>query len=356
MTEIQLSQYVRHTRKPEWGIGELVESDGGRHRFAFQDGQMRVFMAAGLEFLTVVTPSDEDMVGMKARAKVRHDDGKSTKKPRVTEAPVGTIERQVDVFTSLFPAGFGNEKYITAIRCVPTPKATGKHVVLALAQQTLAVEPLQTLLGKKGVGVLALLKKIASKSRGLALPEDLAVLTALAADPTGVDEQALTEAIFSLLHGTEPLAERADAFLAALPVQARKWSLLGLLPAIYSPIDRAPVIPAITIRQATIIGAQLASRDTPNGADYALLFDILRDVKTRIEEMFQTPADLLDVFLFAEISLAPNAAKKASAAKKKDSVPDSSRARTLPVVVAATGPRAHSGEALVGVGLAHRVG
>lgn len=323
MTDTQPSQYVRHTRKPEWGIGELVESDGGRHRFAFQDGQMRVFMTDGLALLVIAKPSEEERVGL-AKYRPKADDGKPAKK-RAVEAPVGTIERQVDIFTALFHGGFSNAKFLETNRGVATPKPTGKHIVLALAQTLLAEEPLRAVLtAKKAGAVFALIKKIASKSRGLAPAADLAVLSGLAADTT-IDEAALGEALFSFLHGTDPIEARADAFLAALPENARTWSILGLFPAVFNPVERAPIDTMITLRQATIAGAQLASKETPNGADYVTLLETLGDVKIRLEELLQKPQDLLDIHLFGEITLAPTAAKKATAAKKKDVVPDSSR-------------------------------
>ncbi|MCS6901053.1 MAG: hypothetical protein RMJ98_15730 [Myxococcales bacterium] len=70
--------YVRHTKKTEWGLGMLVDSDSTYYRYFFEDGETRSFSAASLSFLTEATASAEEieaLQGLKSSRK-RSDPGK----------------------------------------------------------------------------------------------------------------------------------------------------------------------------------------------------------------------------------------------------------------------------------------
>ena len=171
--------YVRHTKKTEWGLGMLVDNDATYFRYFFEDGELRSFSSASLSFLAEASASAaeiEALQGLKtSRKRALGADKKkkktiseelrggpdSTRKVAAAAPVISTLKQQLERFSSHFPKGFEDEKYIDQERGGHGSRKIGRQGVVDLARESLAAEPLRKLmLELKGVGTANLYKKL----------------------------------------------------------------------------------------------------------------------------------------------------------------------------------------------------
>jgi hypothetical protein len=318
--------YARHTKKTEWGVGLLVESDGTYFRYLFQDGEARAFPAASLSFLTATQPSSEESAALDTLRGGKKSAAGKAKKPKkkavlsdaVRGGPdstrkqvpqISTLEKQLSFFRQSFPKGFEDEKFIDQERGGNGSRKGGKQAIVTLAQELFAAEPLrEILLSKKGVGAAGLCKKLVAKSKGLLSTDEIETFYLYAKTPA--NELRLAEALFDLLHGQGSAGAKLEALTVSFPVELRTWRLCTLVCAFFAPNVHLFIDPEVTFRQAHIVGVPVSFQSTISGAEYEQLVTMGQGLLASLAKENLKPRDLLDVHLFSLRTLHPDVQKK----------------------------------------------
>ena len=314
------SKYVRHTKKTEWGVGWLRESDTSYVRYLFQDGETRAFPAAALTLLSPTEPSSEEVEALEGLGSKRSGSGDKSKKARKKVIPeelrggpdstrklaaaapaITTLAQQIEIFTKAFPKGFADEKFIDQERGGHGSRKIGRQGAVDLARESLAVEPLRAVLLDKGVGAAGLLKKALAKAKTLFSVEELDGFNLFAKTPAS--EQRLAEALFELIHGQGAAPQNLDAFVTALPVELRTWRLATFPGAFARPAELLYVDPDVTFRQAHIVGVPVPFLTTVSGTTYQPLLEMAHKLSGELTKAGLGPRDLLDVHLFTARTL-----------------------------------------------------
>lgn len=319
--------YVRHTKKTEWGLGMLVDSDASYFRYFFEDGEVRSFAAASFAFLTATKPSSEEAEALTAKSSKKRPgaDKKKARKKTIPEelrggpdstrklaaaAPtIASLQQQIALFNSHFPKGFEDERYIDQERGGHGSRKIGRQGIVDLARESLGADALRALLlNSKGVGTANLIKKLLAKAKQMLSLEELESFNLFAkAAPT---EQRLGEALFDMLHGQGPVGARLEAFSTALPVDLRSWRLCTLPGGFYHPATLLYVDPEVTFRQAHIVGVPVSFQSSISGATYEHLLTMANKLSDELTRANLKPRDLVDVHLFTAHTLHPDAGKK----------------------------------------------
>jgi len=320
--------YVRHTKKAEWGLGQLVESDTSHYRYIFQDGEVRSFTSASLSFLSETQPSSEEadaLQTVKSKKRPGSADKKKPKKKVISEelrggpdstrklaaaAPtISSLSQQVELFNKHFPKGFEDERYIDQLRGGHGSRKIGRQGVIDLAKESMGADALRNiLLNAKGAGAASLYKKLLAKGKTLLSLEELESFNLFAKTPP--HEQRLAEALFDMLHGQGPTGARLEAVTTALPVDLRTWRLCTFPGAFFHPESLLYVDPDVTFRQAHIVGVPVSFQSTISGATYEHLQAMAKKLHDELVEAKLKPRDLIDVHLFTAHTLNPDAGKK----------------------------------------------
>lgn len=319
--------YVRHTKKTEWGLGMLVDNDATYFRYFFEDGELRSFSSTSLSFLAEASASAEEieaLQGLKtSRKRALGADKKkkktiseelrggpdSTRKVAAAAPVISTLKQQLERFSSHFPKGFEDEKYIDQERGGHGSRKIGRQGVVDLARESLAAEPLRKLmLELKGAGTANLYKKLIHKGKTLFANEEIDSFSLFAKTPP--NEQRLCEALVDMLHGQGPVGPRLEALTTALPVDLRTWRLCSFPGAFFHPETLLYVDPEVTFRQAHIVGIPVSFQSTVSGATYEQLLAMARKLSEELHGAGLKPRDLIDVHLFTAHTLRAEPAKK----------------------------------------------
>lgn len=312
--------YVRHTRKAEWGLGVLVDSEPPYFRYFFEDGELRSFPEASLSLLSSVdaTPEEQEALQSLRTSRKRQVSSKkkkttipdelrggpdSTRKIAVAAPMISSLPQQVERFLSQFPKGFEDERYLDQERGGHGSRKIGRQGIVDLAQESFQIDKLRKiLLEGKGVGAANLYKKLLTKGKTLfSSSEEIEPFNLFAKAPPS--ELRLAEALFDLLHGSGPVGARLEALSTALPVELRTWRLCTFPGAFFDPASLLFVDPNVTFRQAHIIGVEVSFENTISGSTYELLLKMAEKLSAELPKSRLRPRDLLDVHLFTANTL-----------------------------------------------------
>jgi hypothetical protein len=303
-------RFVRHPRKPEWGVGELVTQDDGRFVYRFEDGETRRFNGDGLAMFEPVSESEIASTKRGAR-KVAESPGARAPKVKPEDIPVQSLDEQIEIFKTLYPEGFADERYIDERRGVGGAKPTRLERQLSIANESFEKESLRTILiMSRGKGMLVPCRRVLALEGGLVpVHEGLALSQFLSGVP---DDQRFAEDLFSLLFGRGDLALRIDDFFKTIHASSRSWGILSALLALVSPEVYAPIDSQLTARQLAL--AELPTRivPVPNGAEFVAVQSAVRSFYVKLMESGLIPRDLLDLHAFTLCTLAPDAKRRAA--------------------------------------------
>lgn len=311
MTDLTPAQFVRHTKKAEWGVGTLLSDEGPPFRYQFEDGEARAFTAQGLAMLSAITVEDAAAAAQAAEAAARAAKTKkkpSRAKPEAKPAErAASVERQIQFFYERFPDGFEDERYLEDERGIPGTRKAGRLGSVVMAREELAIDAMrEVLLGKHGVGAFALLRKVIQKSRGFLEPEELLPLSGLVGD--ALIEQRFCETFFDLVHGRGPLTERFETFTKIVPAPSATWQICTLAGALFDPERQLFVSPQVVFHQSELLGSPIRAMGRPSGTLYVSMVDMMKKLGESLAGAGLNPRDLLDVYAFSLCSqLAPPA-------------------------------------------------
>ena len=125
--------------------------------------------------------------------------------------------------------------------------------------------------------------------------------------------RAMTVAVRDLLASAEssaaqltPFTRELERFLGSTP----SWSLATLFLALAAPDQHICVRPASLRRLAHWTSHTALRSSHPNGADYARILDVVRDLRTQLEQLGTSVADFMDVYDLLRVTTVPAAEKR----------------------------------------------
>lgn len=327
MAATSVPTIYRSESQPQWGRGTVTEEAGDKVVVVFEhESSPKTFKKAMLDKgLTAVemTPNEARELEEKLRGKRRpavltsaekkkRDEKKAkTSAAKRATASFATFEAQLERFTTLYPDGFADERFISEERGDPKMSGKGgfKEAAMALVQTELTA-------AKFDDGVAGELFDAAKKAiqlANIAFPMEGAIpFGNIAEDDRGPMLTALKE----LLHGTSDYSERFEAFIKSLKLKdkqgkakAATWPIATLLPALNNPSEHVAVKPTAFASQAALLGQDLQKSQALTGAGYARFLDVAKRTQELLTNKGQKPRDLMDVYSFISRTHSEKAAK-----------------------------------------------
>jgi hypothetical protein len=292
-----------HALRKEWGVGILAWEDGGKRGYLFEDGEERT-LASGFHQLMrkVEKPSAEQLAASeRLRRKLA---------AREQAQPSGSGPKFLDQLSRLhetYGAGLLDPKWVADIRGEGAEQRLPGHRAPSIleAQEQLSKTALDALLSSHSYGQLWELV-ITSLSR-----TDLVPAIQLKKPKLADQEQqrGLAVAVRELLHGAGAYEPRFDRYVAALATlgEPPRWEMATALSALVHPAQHVCVHPVAFRLQLKATGSRGTSPARPSSAAYNRMLAVTRFVSSKLIEQSQPPRDLLDVYDFVRVTLAPPA-------------------------------------------------
>ena len=292
-------QYVRHRKRPTWGLGALLWERDEKRSYRFEDGEVRSFKEGFFHFLDAVDPP-KSMTSLEIQQLNGAENGQSS---------LPGLRDQLILFLHDYPGGFAGSKWLNARRGVGVRRALKRHrePVMATAARVLSLKNIDkrradgehTLLWDEVTDLISKTDLVpTAHSRGLAKL------------PPGT---ALSDALRTFLHGEEPDVTRFDALRRAIGSSSWTWPLATTLLALYRPLTDVPIRPSVFGLQAKALALTISAGTTPSARAYRSYVALACHVRDWLVAHEIPPKDLIDVHDFIWATLRPAARKRISA-------------------------------------------
>lgn len=299
-----------HSRRPRWGLAILAwEGEGERH-YQFQDGQIRTFKQGYYELLEEVEAGSDRALDVirDLKAMLRVARGRQSGAGASAPVKLVTFDEQLRVFESLFPGGFSDPAWLSAVRGAGEKRRKcHRDATIQAARAELAVEVLEgaierdpSLALRALTRVLAATDLVGSKDSG-----------ALRRSPRE-HHADLARAIRDVLWGTAPYAERLGRYLTVLRRTPERvtWPLATAPAALVHPDEHVVVKPSLVRQQALwmALPTEARGRDLSAGPSpdlYRRAQAMMIALRERLARAGHAPRDLLDVHDFVRVTLEP---------------------------------------------------
>lgn len=269
---------VRHPGKPDWGLGEVLESSSLKTVRVF-------FVGAGekqlsLEYVTLVL-----VTGEKAKHPVLDNLAfvPSTKGQQYVSLP-----QAISRFLERFPQGFYGEKYLEQER-------NYKVAAHELALELLGKHALAELLSVHDYGEICKRALRVSNATNLIFPnEKMALKDGL---HNAAAKELFAESLNQLLFGSGDLEPRFRTFFHALEeVKAAKWTTATYFPFLVFPKQHMFLKPSITQDAAALSAFEISYRPQLNWLTYKCVLSFANHLRNELAEL--KPRDMIDVQSF----------------------------------------------------------
>lgn len=287
----------KHKKRIHWGLALLAWAHDNKRAYLFQDGQLRAF---GEEFCGLMVPlaevSDEER-DLAQRLMVELG-GMIDHKPSTSSDPDAmTVTEQVGIFTSDFPKGFSDPKWIKANRGDETNSSLKRlrTPALELAKTELTREKLEAVASEPPGSVWNAITAVLRKTDLVPAKESRAVPSSDVEKLTVLDAAA-----FQMLYGEGDYELRFDEFLRAYESAhdlAAGWQLATSISGLVHPGEHVVVRPGSFREQAKSVQYRL-KLGKPSGRAYAESLSLARQVAERLMSAGLAPHDMLEVHDF----------------------------------------------------------
>ncbi len=292
-------QYVRHSKRPTWGMGALLWERDEKRSYRFEDGEVRSFKQGFFHFLDAVEPP-KTMTSLEIQQLNGAETGQSS---------LPGLRDQLILFLTDYPGGFAGSKWLNSRRGVGVRRALKRHR-----------EPAMT----KAARILALKnidKRIADGEHTLLWDEVTGLIASTDLVPTAhtghlrkmTPGPALSQALRTYLHGDESEAARFDALRRALSSAAWTWPVISTLRALLRPHAEVPIRPSVFALQAKALAVTISAAKTPSSRAFASYIGLASHVREWLVAHEIPPKDLIDVHAFIWETLRPAARKRINA-------------------------------------------
>lgn len=287
-----------HSKREQWGLAILLWERDGKRGYRFEDGSERSFKDGYYHLFMPRTPGELT----ERQQALLHSAATSERSPL-------SLRRQLELFERKFPGGFSGETWANHQRERKNKKALKRHRVPVLreAAAVLSKGELASLaVSGDHESVLGRVVEVL-RSTDLVTSRTVQILEQAAAGP------AFTQALTTYLHGTtETEAAAFEGWLTALRragVQPN-WALATVLRALVHPDRHTVIKPTVLRSQFDVLGTSVYPTKAPSAASYTHCRNTLETLRSRVQELGQTPTDLIDLYDFVWTTLRPAALKE----------------------------------------------
>lgn len=272
---------VRHPKRPEWGIGKVLEVP--------RDGKARIFfLDAGEKVLLLGAAGLEKLEGPEAG---RHPILDSAALPKLVEGEAHRSLPSVrDDFLRQFPRGFEDHGYLANERNYKV--AAGTQLWGQLNEQEFGA-----LLARKDHDeVVHRASQVVNKTNLMFPNEKMALKDGLATTESKV---LFSQRLFELLHGEGTPRERFEGFAACLgALGAAKWTTATYFQFLAYPAEHMFMKPQAAQQAASLTKFELNYRPEPNWLTYSRLLAFADYLRDELTQMGMPPRDMIDVQTF----------------------------------------------------------
>jgi len=307
-------QLVRHTKRPEWGVGILAWDQGDTRAYQFEDGRMRKFRKGFFELIEPIEEFEgpEKTVRTNLRRAMSTSDGDSSRK---VLKKVCAFEDQLQYFLGQYPGGFQDEQWQTEHRSHANGPPLKRHrdPTVSDARDALSAERCGALVegGREHAITDSAIDVLAATNL---------VPISHVNELRGFDDDKRKEygaAVAEMLHGDEPFDDRFGAYLRTISrlLGGRpSWRVATALPAIVYPQEHVSVRRSAFARQAGSIAPTAEYSRRARVPSYKNFRRVALGVKKRLEAAGQEPSDMLDIHDFIWTTLRSSALAHMAAA------------------------------------------
>jgi len=298
------SHIFDHALRKEWGVGILAWEDGGKRGYLFEDGEERT-LASGFHQLMrkVEAPSAEQIAAFeRLRRKLA---AREQAQPSGGGAGAHFRDQLVSLHAT-YGAGLLDPKWVADIRGEGAAQRLPGHraPMILEAQERLSKAALDALLGSHSFA------QIWEQVTTSLSHTDLVPAPQLKKPRPANQEQqrGLAVAVRELLYGAGAYEQRFDRYVAALAAlgEPPRWEIATALSALVHPAQHVCVHPVAFRRQLEATGSRTTAPARPSAAAYMRMLAVARFVSSKLTEQGQPPRDLLDVYDFVRVTLAPS--------------------------------------------------
>ncbi len=309
----------RHCKRPQWGLSILASEGETRRLYQFEDGQTRTFKKGYYQLLEPVDRSeilDDGVVrGLLGAVGARRARATAAREAPNRRGDLPTLEDQFAAFNAQFPAGFTGATWLSGRRGRGAKRHLKRHrdATIAQARRVLSDGAFEDAI--KNEGSLALWERFTALLRTV----DLVGIKSEVVPLESMSAEAKLRAVVALrqvLHGSGPMAERFDAFVAELPTDAT-WPMATVALALVHPDRYSCVRPASFKRQIDWYDPRVKLGTRPSGAAYMMILEMLRSIERTVAAIGSAPTDLMDVYDFIVLTAKPALARRSTAASKQ---------------------------------------
>ncbi|MEZ4382162.1 MAG: hypothetical protein R3A79_12500 [Nannocystaceae bacterium] len=289
-------QYVRHAKRPKWGMGAFLWERDEKRGYRFEDGEIRSFKVGFYHFLDPVRPPDS-MTQVEIQQLSASEEG---------QAELPGLRAQLALFLHDYPGGFEDSKWLHKKRGVAVKRALKRHrePVLAKAAKVLSLANID--------------KRIDAGEHKVLWDEVTALIASTDLVPSGHTSKlrklspssALSYGLRAFLHGADEESARFDALRRVLGRGAWTWPIVSTLRALVDPLGEVPIRPSVFSVQAKAIAASINASRTPSARAYESYLSLARHVRDWLSAQSVAPRDLFDVHDFIWETLRPAARKR----------------------------------------------
>ena len=273
--------YIRHTNKPEWGLGKVTQVLNPEKFSAFFENRGFKILIYSPNYIQIETgieshPLLDNIDLAKAKASSHHT----------------TLKQLVDTFLKIFPEGFNDKKYFDNEREYKL-KAAKK------LNSKLSKEKFGKLLDEKEFAAITKLCRSIASQTNLIFPNEMMGLKDALASPAS--QEMFSKSLFELLYGEQDLKSRFMGFAGVLTsIKADKWTIQTYFLYLSNPEKYLFMKPVITQKAAKICNFELYYDSQLNWRTYNSLQKFGIYFKTELSKFGENliPKDMIDVQSF----------------------------------------------------------
>lgn len=287
----------RHKKRPQWGVAILAWEKDSRRAYQFEDGRLRRIKKGYYELMEPAEDVERsrDTIVSSLKNALKTNRGKTTTKVQDQVAP---FSDQVDLFETLYPKGFQDEKWIEDHRR-SSGRALKRH-------REPVVDDTRDLLSKERCDELiegGRHEDLVESALDILAATSLVAISHVKSLRRISDEEKVqfAERIRDLLHGEGDFEERMEAYLDFLTevfAGRPSWRLATALPALMYPEEHVCVRRSAFTRQAGAISPMARYSKRASVRSYKNFRRVAQVVKKRLEKKNHEPRDFLDIYDF----------------------------------------------------------
>ncbi len=273
--------YIRHTNKPEWGLGKVTQVLNPKKFSAFFENKGHKILIYSPNYIQIEPEIDSHPLL----------DNIDLAKAKVSSSHI-TLQQMIATFLKIFPQGFNDKKYCQNERKYKL-KASKK------LNSKLSSNKFEELLNTNDFAAITKLCRSIASQTNLIFPNEMMVLKEALESP--VNQESFSKSLFGLLYGKQSLKLRFMHFAEVLTsIKADKWTIQTYFLYLSDPEKYLFMKPLITQKAAKICNFKLHYDAKLNWQTYNCLQNFGIYFKTELSKFGDhlTPKDMIDVQSF----------------------------------------------------------